>query len=179
MYEIVAQAVGIVAMFFNIFSYQQKKASTVIAFQLFGSLFFGISYFMLGAYIGAVLNVVGVSRALLFLKRDKFHTDKLPWFIFFCSLYLASYVLNFTVFGKQPTFGNLVIECLPVIGMVSTNLAYRYNSAKIIRRFGLVSGCAWLIFNIASVAIGAILCEAFSISSIFIAMVRLDRKTAE
>jgi len=70
MYEIVAQAVGIVAMFFNIFSYQQKKASTVIAFQLFGSLFFGISYFMLGAYIGAVLNVVGVSRALLFLKRD-------------------------------------------------------------------------------------------------------------
>jgi len=178
MYEIVAQAVGIVAMGFSIFSYQQKKAASIIAFQLFGSLFFGISYFMLGAYIGAVLNVVGVVRALLFLKRDKFHTDNIPWLILFCSLYLTSYVLNFTVFGKQPTFGNLVIECLPVVGMVSTHLAYRYNSAKIIRRFGLVSGCAWLIFNIASVAIGAILCEVFSVISIFIAMVRFDRRTA-
>ena len=75
MYDVIAQGVGIVAMAFNIFSYQQKKAKHIIAFQLFGGLFFGISYFMLGAYIGAVLNVVGVARALLFLKKDKFHTD--------------------------------------------------------------------------------------------------------
>ena len=73
---------------------------------------------------------------------------------------------------------NLVIECLPVIGMVSTNLAFRFDSAKIIRRFGLVSSCTWLIYNIIAVAIGAILCEVFSLASIFIAMARLDKKNA-
>lgn len=175
MYEVIAQAVGVLAMAFNIFSFQQKKAKHIIAFQLFGALFFGVSYFMLGAYIGAVLNVIGVARALLFLKKDKFHTDNIPWLVFFCSLYVASYVLNFTVFGQEPVFKNLVIECLPVIGMVSTNLAFRFNSAKIIRRFGLISSCSWLIYNMIALAIGAILCEVFSIVSIFIAMVRLDR----
>lgn len=179
MYEVIAQAVGIVAMGFNIFSFQQKKASHVIAFQLFGALFFAVSYFMLGAYIGAILNIVGVARALLFLKRERFHTDNIPWLVFFCSLYAVSYVLNFTVLGQEMNIRNMVVELLPVIGMVSTNLAFRYNSAKMIRRFGLVSSCTWLIYNILAMAIGAILCEVFSIVSIFIAMVRLDRKSVE
>ena len=179
MYEIAAQAVGVVAMVFNILSYQQKKAKHIIAFQLFGALFFGISYFMLGAYIGAILNVVGVIRALLFLKKEKFHTDNIPWLILFCILYASSYLLNFTLFGQDPTAKNLMVECLPVIGMVSTHLAFRYSSAKTIRRFGLVSSCAWLIYNIIAVAIGAILCEVFSLISIFTAMIRLDRKKTE
>lgn len=179
MFEWIAQAVGIVAMVFNIFSYQQKKASGIIACQLFGALFFSVSYFMLGAYIGAILNIVGVARALLFLKRDKFRTDNIPWLVFFCALYVGSYILNFTLFGQELVFKNLVIECLPVIGMVSTNLAFRFNSAKIIRRFGLVSSCSWLIYNIIATAIGATLCEVFSIVSIFVAMVRLDRNSVE
>lgn len=177
-FEWIAQAVGIVAMAFHIFSYQQKKAGGIIACQLFGALFFSVSYFMLGAYLGAILNIVGVARALLFLKRDKFHTDNIPWLVFFCTLYVGAYILNFTLFGQEPVFKNLVIECLPVIGMVSTNLAFRFDSAKVIRRFGLVSSCTWLIYNIIAVAIGAILCEVFSIASIFIAMARLDKKKA-
>ena len=36
MNPIIAQAVGIIAMLFNIFSYQQKSAKRIIAFQFFG-----------------------------------------------------------------------------------------------------------------------------------------------
>lgn len=179
MNPVIAQAVGIVAMMFNIFSYQMKKAKHIIACQLFGATFFAISYFMLGAYIGATLNCIGVVRALLFLKKEKFHMNHIAWLITFCAMYLGAYLMMFTVFGQEPTVKNLIIGCLPVIGMISTNLAFRYNESKIIRRFGLVSSCSWLIYNINAVAIGAILCEVFSLISIFIAMIRLDRNTAK
>lgn len=177
MNPVIAQSIGIVAMMFNIFSYQQKKAKHIIACQLFGATFFAISYFMLGAYIGAILNCIGVVRALLFLKKEKLHMDHIAWLVAFCAMYFGAFLLTFTVFGQEPTVKNLIIECLPVIGMVSTNLAFRHNEAKIIRRFGLVSSCSWLIYNVIAMAVGAILCEVFSLVSIFIAMYRFDRNT--
>lgn len=176
MNPIIAQAVGIVAMFFHIFSYQQKTAKGIIACQLFGSLFFGISYLMLGAYIAAMLNVVGMIRAILFIKKETFHTERFGWLIGFGVAYVAAYVLNFTLLQKEPNLYNLLIECLPVVGLFATHLAFRHNSTKTIRRFCIISSVSWLVFNIATVAIGAILCEAFSLVSIFVAMVRFDKQ---
>ena len=176
MNPIVAQAVGVVAMFFNIFSYQQKSAKRIIAFQLFGALFFAINYFMLGAYIGTLLNGIGLIRAILFLKKDTFRTDRVSWLVVFAVAYVGAYLLTFTVFDKPPTVFNLVIESLPVVAMFATHLAYRYNSPKTIRRFCLISSVSWLIFNVIHLAIGAILCEVFSLASILIAMVRLDKQ---
>ena len=102
------------------------------------------------------------------------------WLIVFILSYLAAYAATFLAFDKEPTAINFLIECLPVIGMVSTNLAFRFNSAKIIRRFGLISSCSWLIYNIANFSVGAIICEVLSLCSILIGMFRFDRnrKTA-
>lgn len=174
MNPIIAQALGFVAMAFNILSYQQKSAKRIIAFQLFGGLFFCLNYLLLGAYIGAILNVIAFIRAILFLKKDKFHTDSIGWLIVFGAAYLGAYLLTFTVLGKAPTPANFIIECLPVIGMFATHLAFRYNDAKTIRRLSLISSVSWLIFNIINIAIGAILCEVFSFISIIVAMIRLD-----
>lgn len=176
MNPILAQAIGIVAMFFHIFSYQQKTAKRIIACQLFGSLFFGISYLMLGTYVATMLNVVGMIRAILFLKKDKFHTERIGWLIGFGFAYVAAYVLNFTLLQKEPSLYNLLIESLPVVGLFATHLAFRHNSTKTIRRFCILSSVSWLIFNVITMAIGAILCEAFSLISIFIAMIRFDKQ---
>ncbi|MBE5759536.1 MAG: YgjV family protein [Clostridiales bacterium] len=174
--EMIAQAIGIIAMFFNIFSYQQKSGKGVITFQLFGASLFAVNFLMIGAFSGGLLNVIAVIRAILFLKKDKFKTDNIPWFVVFLCSYIASYVLTFTVFGKPFTVVNALFEILPVIGMVATHLAFRHDDAGIIRRFGFVSSCSWIIYNIWVLSIGAIVCEAFSIISIFIGMWRLDRK---
>ena len=48
--------------------------------------------------------------------------------------------------------------------------------------FTVIAGLAvvvWLIYNIVSLSIGAICCEAFSIVSIFVGMYRFDRKKQE
>ena len=174
--SITAQIISIAAMLFNILSFQQKKGRGIIAMQLFGGLLFSISFFMLGAYSGGILNAVAVVRAVLFLKKDVFKTDRRFWVPIFIVVYLLAYLATFTVFQKEPTAINLVIECLPVIGMTASTVAFRMGEGKLIRPYSLISSVVWLIYNITSLSIGAICCEAFSIVSIFVGMYRFDRE---
>lgn len=174
--EIVAQIIGIAAMAFNIISYQGKKQSTVIALQLVGGALFAINFLMLGAIVGGLLNIIAAARAIIFLFKDKLKADRLSWFIGFIIIYISVYVLNFTVFGKEPTAFNLIIEVLPVIGMIALNVGFRLKNASDVRKCGLISSPAWLIYNIVAGAWGAIICESITLVSIFVGMFRHDRK---
>ncbi len=176
MYEICAQAVGIAAMAFNILSFQMKTPGKVMLCQLIGSLLFAVNFFMLDAIVGAIMNLIGVIRAVIYLKKDRFRADHILWLVGFTLLYIVSYVLTFTVLGSEFTAKNAILEVLPVIGMLATTISYRLQSAKSIRAYGLVSSPAWLIYNIANVAIGAIVCEVLSLGSIVLGMWRYDRK---
>lgn len=171
-YEIIAQAVGIVAMVFNILSFQQKSPKGVLAFQLVGGFLFSINFFMLGAIVGCLLNVIAVIRALIYLNREKLHTDRLEWLFGFILVYILSYFLTFTAFGKEFTVFNGLIELLPVIGMTAQTIGFRLNRVKAIRGYGIVSSSAWLIYNIINMAIGAIVCEVLSLISIAISLIR-------
>lgn len=173
---LIGQAVGIVAMAFNILSYQNKNQKAVIAFQLFGSALFALSFLMLGAMIGGILNFIGIIRALVFMNKEKLHADKPIWLWGFIAAYLVTYVLTFTVFGQEVTTLKLLIEALPVIGMTALTLGFRMTDAKAVRRMGLISSPSWLIYNIASGSIGAIACEVITLASILIGMLRHDRK---
>lgn len=175
-FAMIAQIVGIFAMTFNILSYQQKTQKGAIAFQLGGSTLFAINYLMLGAVVGGILNAVGIVRALVFLNREKLKATHPAWLAGFITVYLLSYGLTFTVFGKEPTLFNLIIEFLPVVGMTATTISFRLSDAKSIRRFGLISSPSWLVYNIVSFSVGAIICEVLSLGSIFIGMFRHDRK---
>lgn len=173
-YNLIAQGIGILAMGFNILSYQQKTRNRAIAFQLCGGFFFAINFYLLGAIVGSLLNVVAVVRAVVFLNREKLHADRPVWLVGFVAVYALSYLLTFTLFGTEVTAKNLIVELLPVIGMTATTISFRFTDAKAIRKFGLISSPSWLIYNIANFSIGAICCEVLSLGSILIGMLRFD-----
>ena len=83
---LIAQIVGLFAMAFNIFSYQQRTQKGAIAFQLGGSILFAVNYLMLGALVGGILNAVGIVRALVFLNKERLKADRLPWLLGFCAV---------------------------------------------------------------------------------------------
>ena len=174
--EIAGQAVSIVAMACNILSYQQKKQSHLIVCQLLGGALFSISFFMLGATVGGLLNAVATLRAVLFLFEKKLHTSHPAWLYGFIVCYVAFYVMSFTVFGVEPNFVHFVIELLPVIGMTALSIAFMLGNSRMTRRLGLISSPAWLIYNIYYASVGAIICEVISLVSIIIGMYRHDRK---
>ncbi len=176
--QIVAQSIGIVAMMFNILSYQGKSQRTVMLMQLIGSTFFAVNFIMLGAAVGGIMNILAIIRAAVFIFRDKLKADSTPWFIAFIASYIAVYILNFTVFGKEATAFNLIIEVLPVIGMVAITIGYKLNDSAGLRRCALINSPSWLIYNIVTGSIGAIICECFSLVSIFVGMFRHDKKNA-
>lgn len=178
-FEIITQAVGIIAMVFNIWSYQQKQQKFIIAFQLFGSALFTAHFFMLGAYMGGLLNAVGIVRALVFLYKDKLKSDHILWLVGFILVYILSYILTFTVLEKPFNASNATVEILPVIGMTATTFAFRAKTPKTTRLLGFVSSPSWLIYNILSLSIGAICCEALSLISITVGLFRLDKQSNE
>ena len=174
--EIIAQAIGIVAMVFNILSYQGKKQKTVITLQLFGGLLFAVNFWMIDAKVGGILNVIAVIRALIFLFKDKLKANSVFWLIGFILSYIVVYILTFTTFGTELTPWTLIRELLPVIGMTALSVGFRLKDAANIRKYGLVSSPAWLIYNIAVGSWGAIICETLTLISIFVGMFRHDKK---
>ncbi len=175
-YEITAQAIGIAAMIFNILMFQNKTSKGAIAFQLIGASLFAVNFFMLGATVGALMNIIAVVRNLVFLYRERLRADHPLWLVAFIAMYLGAYVLTFTVFGKQWTLTSSLLELLPVVAMTAATISYRHTDAAVIRRYGLIVSPAWLVYNCVNVAIGAIVCESLSIASIIIGMLRLDRE---
>lgn len=174
--ELIAQAIGLAAMAFNISSYQRKSRMGVIGFQLWGSVLFAVNFYLLGATVGAMMNVLSAIRAIVFLNREKFRANHPAWLAGFVAAFLLSYALTFTAFGTEATVKNLLVEFLPVIGMTATTVSFRYTDAKTIRRFGLISSPSWLIYNLFAGSLGAIACEVLSLGSIVLGIWRMDRK---
>ena len=173
--EFIAQAVGIVAMVFNILSYQGKRQSTIIALQLVGGALFAVNFFMLNALTGAILNLIAVARAVIFLYKDKLRADRIEWLYGFVALYIAVYICNFTWFGLALTVRNFIVEILPVIGITALSVGFRLKNAADVRRLGLVSSPSWLIYNIFAHSYGAIICETLTLISIFLGILRHDK----
>ncbi len=176
MVEIIGQAIGIVAMAFNILSYQCKTARGVIAMHIFGAGLFAVSFLMLGSYTGGMLNIIAAIQSLLFYYKEKTKVDRPIWLGIFAAVFIGTYFITLFLLMDAPRPIDYVIEILPVIGMMFITLAFRQSEASKVRLLGLGSSSTWLVYNICQVALGAIVCEVLSLGSIFIGMLRLDRK---
>lgn len=179
--EIIAQIVGVFGMIFISTSYQHKKQRNLIISQMIGSAFFFINFLLLGiaagvVLIGAIMNFIGIFRALVFSNKEKFHAEKPIWLFSFVAAYLVSYVLVFTLFGTDPNAKNLILEALPVIGMASSTFAFFSKEAKMTRRLGFITSPSWLVYDIINLSIGGIITEVLSLISITVGIIRHDLK---
>ena len=177
--EIIAQVISIIGMLMGVLSYQQKGKARILTFQLIGAALFVIHFFMIDALSGAILNFVAIVRALIFIYEDKVHGDHPAWTIGLTATYILSYISVFTVFGKDPTIKNLILEILPVIAMTVTTIAFRYKEDKILRRVTFISSPLWLIYNGINLSSGGIIGESLNLASAIIGTLRLDRKKKE
>ena len=174
--KIVAQVFGIIGMICNIIVFQQKTQKRVLAWQFVAASVFAVNYFLLGEFVGGLLNVVGALRSVVFFFKEKTRANHISWLIVFILLFASSYPLSFLVFSKAPTTKNLIIDILPVIAMIVATVALRLGSAKMVRKLGLISSPLWLVYNCFSGSIGAIASEILNLGSIIVGIFRLDRK---
>lgn len=175
-YQVVAQGIGIIGMVVVALSFQSKSQRRLILIQLVGAALFTVNFLMLGAISGGLINFISIFRSLIFGNKKKFHGDNPIWLVIIIGLYGVAYILTFTVFGVRPTVENLLIESLTVIGMSASTIGFFLKDAAAVRKMGLIHSPAWLTYNCIRGAIGGALCEAFSLVSIVIGMLRYDIK---
>ena len=173
---IAGQILGICGMVSNILVFQQKAQKRVLAWQFLAACFFCANYFMVGAVVGGMLNLVGAIRAAVFFFDKQTHANHFIWLIFFILAFSASYPMTFLLFNTEQSPKNFIIEILPVIAMIVATVAIKLGSSKMVRRLGLISSPLWLTYNCFSGSIGAILSEILNLISIVVGIVRIDLK---
>ena len=171
-----AQILGYLAMIITILSYQAKTQKNIVTIQIFSTLTFTIHFILLEAYSGAILNLIGTIRAIIFSQRDKKWGAHYVWVIIFILLTFLSYFLTVFIIIPEPTVKTYLVELLPTLGFIATTFSLRMNNAKLVRRYSLLNSPLWLTYDIINGSWGGAITETFSIVSILIAMFRLDFK---
>ncbi len=174
--QLAAQFLGFVGMALNLISFQLKEQKKLIRLQFFSSIVFSCHYLLLGAMTGCLLNIIGIARAYVYSHKEQAWTQSKLWLYGFCASYFVMYGLTFTVFGKEPTAYNLLLELLPVIGMICCTVGFYLENAAQVRRLALMNAPTWLTYNLFNGSIGGALTEVFCLISVIVGIIRLDIK---
>ena len=172
----IPQIIGYIATVICILSFQAKTQKGIVIMQTFSAGLFAIHFFLIGAFSGALLNVVCTIRAIIFTFRHKKWAGSVIWVYVFSILSFCCYLITIFFLTKDPTPKDYIIGLLPVLGNVATTIATRLENAKLVRRYAFIASPLWLTYNAVMGSIGGVITETFNIVSIITAMIRLDFK---
>ena len=165
--EIIPQIVGLVAVATFLLSYQQKKRKNIIILNTLSRCLYILQYILLGAFSGAVLDVLGAISSVVASKKHtgfiKKHT-KLVLIIINSIIVISGGIISLV--NKNP------LDLLPVAGVLLHTGAFWISSEKIIRRVSLLGSPFWFVYNFLNKAYGSAIGDILTITSIIIAMIK-------
>lgn len=161
--QIIAQAIGIIAMVLCISSFQFKKNKHLFIVQGISSTLFFVHYLLLGQNAGAFMNMLAILRSVcLNFKILRNRVCEILLIIGFLAIAALTYQNWLTI--------------LILIAQIGGTVVYWQNNAKRIRIFQLsVSSPCWLLHNAFIFSIGGIITEVFNIISTTISIVRFRK----
>lgn len=161
---VIAQIIGLIALVFAMVSYQMKTQKKIVLIQIISCTFFAVHFLMLGAYTGALMNLIAAIRSVVFANKDK-KWGRSNWWIVFFSL-VCVVAVGFTWEGT--------LSLMPMLGMVLTSVAWGIENATLVRLISLPSSPLWIVYNFICGSTAGVLTEVFVMISIVTAMIRLD-----
>lgn len=164
--ELIIQIIGIVAMFFSVFSFQMNKHKHIMLMQIVATILFGLQYFLLGAYTGMAVDIVATVRGIIFYNRDKKWAQGKIWIIIFAVAFIVSGII---------TWQNIT-SLLVILAMVLNTFSFSCTRPKIVRSTILISSPLMLIYNILIGSIGGVVNEICVEISSVIGLLRYDIK---
>lgn len=164
LYDIIIQVIGGLGIIASVISFQCKKHSSILIFRTLNESIFAVQYFLLGAYTGMIMNLVGSVRNLIFARRvANGKKTTVPMIVF-----SAMFVIFGICFWQGPK------SILVMIAKVLSTMAYGNKNTTVVRGIVLITSTAWLIYNSCVFSIAGVLCEAFTLASVILGIIRLD-----
>ncbi len=174
--DIIAQILSILSCAGIIFSFQLKNNRHLFITQTLAALGFGISYLLLGALDGFLINAVAFTNTAILLNKK---LKKKSILIMICAAFpIISIISTLTYNGDwglikilETTFSFLI-----AIAQIIYTIATWKDDGKKIRKMRLFFVTpAWLGYNIVVFSLGGIICETFNIISILISFIRYGK----
>ncbi len=161
-----AQIIGIVAIIVNFISFQFKEHKRIMLYRAANELLLALQYFLLGAYTGMAMNLVGVIRDIVFADMVKKEKSTIKARALFSTVFLIAGIFTFDGFKTVFSSGAKVVStCL-----------YGSSNTKIVRIGVLFTNLSWLVYDIAVKSFAGCFCDIVTIVSAVAAIIRFDIK---
>lgn len=154
---------GIGAMISLFISHQKKSRSGILIYKLCADVLWAAHYFCLGAYAGAIPNIVGVLRESVFINRGRHKfADKPIWPCLFILINLTLSILSFEAW----------YDLLPICASVFVTVSLWINDPKLTKCISVPVSCAFLAYDVFVGSYIGIVNESLAIISIIIFFIR-------
>jgi len=159
-----SQIINLVGMGFGFTAFQCKKHWQIMLFKVIHEFLASIHYILLGAYTGAVMNLISCFRNSLFavwVKKGKKTTG----------LILVFGVI-FVVLGVYVWEGPKSI--FVIAAKVLTCIAYGCKNTATVRKLSLISNSGWLVYNLIVFSVAGFVCDSVMLTSVITGIIRHD-----
>ncbi len=170
-YDLIAQVLGIGGLLASVFSFQSNTHKGIMRLQMIAGSFFTVNLFMLGAYTGALLNLVAVVRSIFLYHKEK------PWAKKNFKVALGVFCVVFMVIAVSgAALWEGAVALIPGVAMVINTFSFAASRPKIVRATILISSPFWLIYDFINHSVGGYVNETLVIISAIVGLLRYDIK---
>ena len=164
---VLSQIVGLLAVATFLLSYQQKKRKNIILMNVISRCLYILQYLLLGAFAGAVLDVLGALSSVIAGKKHTAFVRKHQKAI------LTLLTLSMVAAGVTLSILNgRFLDLFSLAGVLLHTSAFWLDREKIIRRVSLLGSPFWFVYNVCNRAYGSAVGDILTMCSIVIAMIR-------
>lgn len=154
--------IGALGMGANIAIYQQKNRIRILIFKLISDMLWALHYFLLGAYSGFAIAVIGMVRECIFIIEEKRGIKSKPWLFLFLAISILSAVL---------TWKN-AFSLLPACASILSIIGFWQSKPRLTRMISFPVSACMLTYDIVSGSIVGVCNEAFTLISAAVGVIR-------
>ncbi len=163
---IIANIIGVLAVVLFVLSYQRKTRRGIILCNILSRGLYVVQYLLLGAFEGAVLDILGMGVSLLAQKKDTPAIKR----------YLPAVIIttDIVVVAVGLCLYENIFSLLPICGVLLHTGAFWMTKERRIRAVSFLGSPFWFVYNLVSHAYGSAIGDAMTMVSIAVAIVRYD-----
>ena len=164
---VIPQIIGLLAVATFLLSYQQKKRENIILLNVISRCLYILQYVLLGAFSGAVLDILGAGSSFVAGKKHTSFVKKHEK-----QIIVAITALIVVAGVAIAVINESFLDLFSLTGVLLHTSAFWINNEKIIRRVSLIGSPFWFVYNFCSHAYGSAVGDILTVCSIVIAMIR-------
>ena len=170
--EIFVQTLGFLGITAGLVSFHMKNRRRILVFQIICSTLFALQLFLLEAYSGAVINLIGILRGIIYSMKERYpwaSSSAVP-----CIMIALFITTGLVTVGKEGP-----VSLLPSLAMTVQSVAQFSENERRIRFLSIFASPFWITYHFISGSIGGWVGEIFMLISIITSLITYKKSDTD